>query len=178
MIYNGINDEYFEWLLGIVCYEDRCNISYKKLLRHLHSIAFRYSIPNDENRAKDGANLRYRFASRHGYPRIPECLHGPCSVLEMMLALAYRCEDSIMDNTQLGNRTGQWFWSMIVNLGLGTMIDERYDENIVNETIERFLNREYEPDGSGGLFRIKNCEWDVRTMSIWSQMCWYLENFI
>ena len=33
-----------------------------------------------------------------------------CSVLEMMIALAIRCEEHIMDDPDVGNRTGQWFW--------------------------------------------------------------------
>lgn len=178
MTYNGIDNEYFNWLLDIVCYEKHHDISYSKLLRYLHSITFRYSIPNDENRAKDGENLRYKFLRQSDYTSTPDYLFKPCSVLEMMVALAYRCEDTIMDNTQLGNRTGQWFWNMITNLGLSNMLDKHFDINIVDDIVNRFLDREYEPDGSGGLFRIKYCNWDLRKMSIWSQMCWYLDSFI
>lgn len=43
----------------------------------------------------------------------------PCSVLEMIIALAIRLEEHIMDDPDIGNRTGQWFWDMIVSLGLG-----------------------------------------------------------
>ena len=105
---------------------------------------------------------------------VPECLYRPCSVLEMMIALALRC-DAFMDDPEIGERTSQWFWDMIINLGLGYMIDEKYDEYVVDEIIRRFLDRDYEPDGKGGLFRIKRCMYDLREVEIWYQLCWYLD---
>ena len=81
-----------------------------------------------------------------------------------------------MDDPEIGDRTGQWFWGMIVNLGLGSMTDNRYDEDFVTETIERFLDRDYEPDGKGGLFTVRNCDRDLRYVEIWYQLCWYLDN--
>jgi hypothetical protein len=92
----------------------------------------------------------------------------------MMIALSIRCEEDTMDDPDIGDRTGQWFWSMVVNLGLGSMNDAKYDRRYVEEIILRFLNREYEPDGRGGLFTVKNCSEDLRDVSIWYQMNWYL----
>ena len=100
----------------------------------------------------------------------------PCSVLEMMIALAIRCEENIMDNPEVGDRTGQWFWGMIANLGLGAMYNSRFDREYVDETIARFLNRDYDPDGKGGLFRVKNCDHDMRDMEIIDQLFRYLNS--
>lgn len=105
-----------------------------------------------------------------------DCLDGPCSILEMMIALAIRCEETIMDDTSRGDRTSQWFWEMIVSLGLGSMSDDRFAPDIVDDILDRFLNREYEPNGKGGLFTIKNCEYDLRDVEIWYQLCWYLDS--
>ena len=174
-----IINEYFEWLSDLVCgkrYSKK--ISYRKLLSYLHSITFNYSIPNDVNRAKDGIDLRYRFAMTHGYRDIPVCLDGPCSMFEMMAALAIRCEETIMDDPSIGDRTGQWFWGMIKNLGLWTMTDDNFDEEYVDHVIDRFLNRDYDPDGRGGLFRIKHCGRDLRKVEIWYQLCWYLDTIV
>jgi hypothetical protein len=91
----------------------------------------------------------------------------------MMVALASECEET-MDDPNVGDRTGQWFWGMIVNLGLGSMADYNFDYDYVDGVIQRFLNREYEPNGRGGLFTIRNCTEDLRTVEIWSQLCWYL----
>lgn len=175
-----ISDEYFEWLFDMVCagrYSGR--ISYRKLLTRLHSTKFKCKLARDRNRADDGTNLRRRFALEHErkyfYEDVMDTLNDPCSVLEMMIALAIRCEETIMDDPRIGDRTGQWFWGMVRNLGLGSMIDTRFDRQFVDDTISRFLDREYEPDGRGGLFTIKNCEYDLRTVEIWHQLCWYLD---
>lgn len=81
-----------------------------------------------------------------------------------------------MDDPSVGNRTGQWFWGMIVSLGLGSMIDARFDEKFVNDAITKFLNREYETNGKGGLFTVPNCDIDMRTATIWRQLCRYLQD--
>lgn len=175
-----IKQEYFEWLTDLVCnnqYSEQ--VSYRELLTRLHKVEFSYVIQSDANRADDGLNLRYRFALEHGYEDCDELilyyLRGSCSVLEMMIALAHRCEN-IMDDPDYGDRTRQWFWGMIVNLGLGAMTDDRIDHVKVQNIIGRFLTRDYEPNGKGGLFTIRNTEYDLRDVEIWKQMCWYLDN--
>lgn len=176
-----ITNEYFNWLTDLMCKERFApGTSYSKLLEKLHDTVFRYSIPKDQNRAEDGIDLRYRFAITNGYEdvydMVLDILDGPCSVFEMMVALAIRCEEAIMDSPDMGDRTGQWFWKMVVSLGLGSMMDDRFDEIFVEEAIDRFLDREYEPNGIGGLFTIRNCDRDLREVEIWYQLCWYLDN--
>jgi hypothetical protein len=158
-------DDYFEWLCDTVGNTD----DYRRLLMRLHSIEFRYLIPRDQNCAEHGVYLRYRFAGRDS-----EYITGPCSVLEMMVALALNCEEDIMDDPAMGDRTTQWFWKMVVNLGLGSMYDAKYDRDFVDKVVERFLNRDYEPDGRGGLFTVRNCNRDMRDMEIWNQMSFYI----
>ena len=175
-----IENRYFEWLSDIVC-EKRFSreISYKKLLMYLHKTEFIYSIPKDQNRAEDGISLRYRFALAHEHGSSPDLvmdiLDGPCSVLEMMVALSIRCEENIMDDPHFGDRTCQWFWGMVTNLGLGGMTDEHFDRGYVESAVARFLNHDYEPDGKGGLFTVRNCKRDLREVEIWYQLCWYLD---
>ena len=169
---NDINNEYFEWMYDLVGGINGSKYtSYRKLLMTLHNTEFTYSIRMDENRAGDGVDLRRRFSTLHC-----DILDDPCSVLEMMIALAIRCEETIMDDTRMGDRTGQWFWGMINNLRLSSMTDANYDKEYVESCITRFLNRNYDPDGSGGLFRIRRCEVDLRTVEIWHQLCWYLDS--
>lgn len=179
MTRDDIVNLYFEWLFNMVC-ENRFaeDISFRKLIIHLHNTEFRYSIPNDGSRAREGENLRHRFALTQ-MPDVPEyeildILAGRCSVLEMMVALAIYAEEHIMSNPQIGNRTGQWFWNMVVNLGLGDQIDARFDRLYVESVIQRFLDRKYEPTGQGGLFTIRNCHRDLRRVEIFYQLCWYL----
>ena len=170
-----VNDEYFEWLCELVDSKRFAKqVSYRKLLMHLHNIEFTWFIPKDDNRADDGVNLRRKFALARHDMELMRYILGPCSVLEMMVALAVRCEKTITDDALLGDRTGQWFWGMIRNLGLSSMRDSQFDRDYVDEAVARLLNREYEPDGRGGLFTVKHCDRDMRTVEIWIQLSWYL----
>lgn len=180
MIHNVIENEYFDWLYAKACgnrYSEQ--VSYKKLLMYLNGKTFRYRILKDRNRAEDGIFLRQRFA--YDCDTIEDAdlyLTDPCSVLEMMLALAIRCEETIMDDFERGDRTTQWFWGMVTNLGLGSMTDDQFDKKLVDDIIERFLDRDYSPDGKGGLFHIRNCDADLRDVEIWTQLLWYLDSIM
>ena len=178
-IRDKIQEEYFEWMCEMVGANVNCegDYSFNKLLRHLHQIEFTYIVPKDENRAKAGIGLRRRF-SLHTNQEIKDYLDGPCSVLELIVSIAKKCEEDIMDNTEYGDRTSQWFWGMIANLGLNGMVDCKYDEDFVDEKIRIFLNREYEPNGRGGLFYIRGCDKDLRKVAIYHQMCWYLDTIV
>ena len=177
-----LNKEYFNWLCELVCGDEGYNkLSYKKLFTFLYNTEFIYFVEFDDNRAQDGIDFRYHFGYEKGYSiqTIDTYLHNkPCSVLEMMIAMAYRGEEQIMDDYNYGNRTGQWFWNMLSSLGLSKMSDLYFDEVYVSDIINRFLNREYEPNGKGGLFTIENTEYDLREVDIWTQFMWYLEDFI
>lgn len=181
MTRDDICNEYFEWMYQIVC-NDKYNrkTTYRKLLQFLHMTEFIFLLTKDRNREVDGRYLRFRFANERGYgddvvfDALDDGRH--CSVLEMMIALAIRCEEHIMENDEAGDRTGQWFWGMIVNLGLGSMTDRKFDKAYARKVVDAFLNREYEPDGRGGLFTVENCDKDMRDVEIWYQMCWYLSD--
>lgn len=180
---NNIIDDYYYWLTDLVVRDKRSNPrKYDDLLSFLHEVEFIFTIPLDDNRAFDGMDLRYRYARDRGplheVDYVMDILDGPCSVLEMMVALSLRCEENIMDDTHYGNRTGQWFWKMITSLGLGAMDDTRFNQAECAYIIERFLNREYEPNGRGGLFTIYGCDRDLRDVEIWRQMCWYLDSIV
>ena len=176
-----VREDYFAWLYDVACGNRYApEISFRKLLAYLHTVDFIWQIPLDENRAEDGISLRYRFARLQPHEdlvyAITDMLIGPCSVLEMMLALAIRCEEDIMDDTAYGDRTRQWFWNMVVSLGLGSMTDDRFDEQAAKKIIDTFLHRKYEPNGKGGLFTIRRCSDDIREVEIYTQMCWYLNS--
>ena len=177
MLADQIRNEYFDWMINLVNANRRPKeISYIKLLEYLHNTEFTYLILRDRNRAEDGVDLRYRFGLIRKHPEYPEYLSGPSSVLEMMIALAIRCEECIMDDPAYGNRTSQWFWGMIVSLGLGGMTDAIFDRDYVEECLTRFLNREYERNGKGGLFTVKGTRRDMRKMEIWYQLNAYLNS--
>lgn len=182
MLQDKIKARYFEWLYDLVYGDAIYNrLSYRKLLTTLHDIEFIYFLDFDRDRAANGIDLRYRFGYINGYSNrdIKELLDTtPCSVLEMMVALAFGGEEQVMANEAYGNRTGQWFWNMIVSLDLGSMHDANFNESYVYHVINKFLHRDYAPNGSGGLFTIDNCEYDLRDIDIWTQFMWYLNTII
>ena len=168
MIRNKIEQDYFDWMVNLVCYERLSEKrSFRLMLQYLHDTEFIYYTQSDADRAADGVDFSASNAERE--------LTGPCSVLEMMIALAIRCEETIMSDPRYGDRTTQWFWRMIVNLGLGGMLDDRFDAQEMETIVDIFLRREYEPNGKGGLFVLRNCEHDLREVDIWTQMNWYIE---
>lgn len=177
-----IRDDYFEWLVGLISENRRIDMmSFDRLLTYLHETEFVWIISRDQNRAINGRELRWRYSVEQHYDDdyaefVLNELEGPCSILEMMVALALHCEEDIMDDPAFGNRAGQWFWNMIVNLGLGSMTDHNFDRRYVDKVIDRFLNREYDPDGKGGLFRIRGCDYDLRDVEIEYQLYWYLNS--
>lgn len=179
MTRHKLNSDYFEWMYHLVYHEKFSKrLSYRKLLAYLHRIEFTYIIGMDGNRAEDGVDLRYRFGYENEIkgPVIASYLDDrPCSVLEMLIALSMRCEEHIMDNPDIGDRTGQWFWNMISNLGLDSMYDSKFDEGYIDDVIDRFLNRNYKRNGEGGLFIVPHCRRDLRSVEIWYQMMWYLD---
>ena len=181
MTKNELNSLYFHWMCRLVC-KGRFSkhLPYQKLFQHLNEYRFSPTLVMDENRADDGMDLRYRF----GYEK---ALDGsvialiddrPCSMLEMMVALSLRCEEGIMYDPEIGDRTGEWFWDMIKSLGLTDMTDDRYDPELVDSILAKFNAGKYRRDGKGGLFYIPKTSKDMRTAEIWYQMCWYLDEVI
>lgn len=169
-----IKEEYFNFLYDIV--RDSYHRNYNELLSRLHSVPFEVLVERDSNRASDGVYLRYSFCRKAGYDLdIAEfVLDGPCTVLEMMVALAKRMEEDILWDPTYGNRTPVWFWEMIENLGLDDCCDGEFDKEKFDRTIDILLSRSYFSDGFGGLFPLKIAKYDQRRVEIWYQMQQYL----
>ena len=168
-----MDEGYFAWMVALVGGE----ACWSRLLRQLDAREFVPTLEMDRNRACDGTNLRYRYVYEMRLERrvdIRDVHAGPCSILEMMVALALRCEEHIMDDPGSGNRTGHWFWGMIESLGLSAQNDAQITSTYVDRVVYRFLNREYSPHGAGGLFTVQQYRRDLRTVEIWYQMMWYL----
>lgn len=182
-----VNDKYFEWLYNLSTKNrfDPKYITYNTLFHIMYNRPFTYIIKKDEARKSDGLDLRYSFA-HEVYPDVDcrdiiKCFDmSVCSIFEMLIALAIRCEDTIMANPEYGDRTRFWFWKMLNNLGISYMNDERIantpgiiDE--INVKLDKFVNREFAPDGTGWIFNPPGCEYDLRRIEIWTAMLWYLD---
>lgn len=175
-----IQHEYFDWMYRrVMSWSEKR--TYYRLMSYLNSREFTYIKPMDSNRYADGIDLRYRFGDDVGYSAddISQAFdHRPCSVFEMMVALAIRCEEQIMFNPDYGDRTSHWFWVMIENLALENEDDDNCDEWYVGNMVDIFLSNDIDPDGTGGLFRIESTQHDMRYADIWYQMNWYLSEVV
>ena len=175
-----IRDAYYDWLLWIINPKKQSIREYDLLLRHLFDTDFRYIMAMDENRFEDGISLRYRFGSERGVPHVEVASYldiYPCSVLEMMVALALRSEEDLMSDPDIGDRTGKWFWQFIRNLGLKEMTNGNYDVGYVSQVLDRFMDRQYEKNGTGGLIITNDPNKDMRDIEIWYQMMGHLNEY-
>ena len=189
---NKIVDDYYDWLLDIIKPSEQKPLVYDDVLYALFSTEFYSVVKNDSNRAGDGLRLRDEYVYENHLPNsylddLDRNL-GPCSVLEMMIALAKRVEDEFMYDPKKGNRTKKWFWIMVNNLNLahlahpwptlGPLLEGKSGpKKEFLDIVENFLERRYEKNGEGSIFRINKGNFDMRKAEIWYQMCWY-QNYI
>lgn len=178
---------YLEWMQRLVCddrFSNTSRSSYRKLFEFLSEERYNFEgqHPNDQNRAYDGIDLRYQFGYEENLPNsmIASLLDiRDCSMLELLISVAFRCEDVAEDRTQ-GDRLGLWFWSMLQSLGLAKMNDAWLERNGFAEAediLNRFYHNDYEPNGRGGLFTIEGTRIDMREEEIYWQMCHYLNAY-
>lgn len=175
---------YFQWLCEKVNLYSPDNEIYTSLVRILMEREFYWIIDNDSNRASDGQYLRVMFEKEIHDTTYFGDINAPCSMLEMLIALAKRIDDILYDSER-GPRVDYWFWMLIGNLGLDPATDEeiswngKYGEKFVNRTIDHFLERKYSKKGYGGLFPLHSNRYsDQRNVEIWYQMNYYvIENF-
>lgn len=160
--------KYFKSICRIV-HDNKFGKGYNRLFEYLYSRDFYWDIPLDKNRALDGIDLRYKYGCSN------DILDEPCSVLEMLIGLAVRIEEQLMTSFDEGDRTGQWFWTMLTNLGLNRLDDDNFNEETAEWFVDRFLNREYDYNGEGGgLFVVEKPFEDLKNVDIWCQANWYL----
>lgn len=175
LIWNDQHENYFEYLRSFTV--DENHVDYIELLRELYATPFYWKLRNDENRANDGVNLRYRYEDETGHD-ISNLYGMQCSMLEFLVALAYRIENDIMWDPDEGNRTSYWFWLMVKNLGLEGMRDGVFgpDSSMgIRHNCDVFMSREYWRDGFGGIFPLKYSNVDQKRVEIWYQMHSYLQ---
>ena len=178
------NEAYFKWLGSLIKDSDQDKKPYSFLINQLHHTTFYSLVPNDDNRGKDGENLRVRFMEH--YESHVQPLYGrSCTLLEMLIALAFRMNE-IMIGEPFELSVSECFWLFIRNLDLEWYKDiAAYDDIFVGaeksrleEIIQNFLERRYTYNGHGGIFPLKKAKRDQRTTEIWYQMSDYLlENY-
>lgn len=162
---------YMNWLISHI--DKRSN--YESLLSHLFNSEYRCLYELDENRAHDGVNLRYDYMNDTGDN--PDISGTACSMLELLISVSIRVE-SAASCIEYDDRTADWFWIMIDNLGLGEFTNDRYDGRSVDYVLERFMSHMYAPNGKGSLFTINNPKTDLRNEDLWYQICGFVNQIL
>jgi len=181
MTATDLETRYFKWLYHHIGSLKDPNPSHGHwlLAEQLHKTTFNWFVPNDDNRSSDGLSLRDDFCDEVGSWGPGRHIHDPCSMLEMLIALAKRT-DYEADDLGMGEGIGEWFWTLMTNVGLRKFTDEVYlrgrqeTELHVQEILNNLIERKYEADGRGGLFPLSHPQRDQRTVELWYQMSDYL----
>ena len=175
---------YFEWLLGQVHFERllglrnggfSANLRYNKLLYFLFNKSFKYVLDRDENRMRDGLSLRYDYIDETGVEKdeFESEASANCTCLEVLVALAIRLDREYIGDP--GEETPELiFWEMICNLNLDYYDDKRWDAASAERIIDIWLLREYDFDGTGGIFPLSVVTFDQRNVEIWGQAMAYI----
>lgn len=153
---------------------------YWDLILALHNIDF--DTEDEEDRARDGRSLRNTFIEDSGWSVFDdEILENECSVLEALAALAVRLDHEYIGDHMVTcpedyeeNKEYRLFFRMIENLELDDMFNDNFDENIVEDAIDIWLNREYDRHGYGSIFPVKRERRNMRGLSIWDQAMIYI----
>lgn len=168
-----LDEQYFKWLYSKVASVRTTNPTrtYWSLFRLLFRKEFDWTVPNDDNRVEDGRDLRKEFSDAKNLHPSVEWMKMECSMLEMLIALArrleYDTEASLSD----------WFFCLLSNINLNGYNDSYFklsDETTINRSLDRVVQRTYEPDGHGGLFPLDYPQEDQRYVELWYQRAAYL----
>ena len=163
---------YFDYLCREVGIGGPKGRPYRHLAYYLLDFPFESTLSGDLNREADG------MVMREGYSDAPD---GVCSVFEVLVALCRSMKymsDGMMKKGE--NEASEWFMEMITNLGISAMTDEQWDEypsdasRVVTDQVRIWLDREYEYDGTGGIFPLEHPHDDQTKVELWYQMNAYL----
>lgn len=171
--YDRAERAYYEWLTDML---PGWRGSHSRLLRQLFETPFRCTMETDSNRLGDGMELRSRFCWDCGYSadvRNELKARRECGVLEVMIAMAMRCEEEFMTLYTEDELIERWVGWMIRSMEIDRFDDEMYDPDAVEAALQAMMRRDYSPDGRGSLFYVPGFRGDLRQIDLWEQMmCW------
>ena len=169
--------QYFDWLCELINLREGV---YDSLIFELYSIDFEWILPLDSDREYDGMVLRESFYDTRIVKH--QLKNKPCSVLEVLIALAQRF-DFILDDEDRGDRTRIWFWEMIDNLGLkkfnNVYLDTPYGRkfkklNQIRDICDIWMKRKFEYSGYGSPFPLDYPNEDQRKIDLVCQLNQYI----
>jgi hypothetical protein len=127
-------------------------------------------VPNDDNRAEDGKDLRYEFIREKKLDvEDRDWLEQGCCMLELFLGLSRRLA------FETSAEPVEWFWELMENLDLSKYNDQAYiPEKEVDDILDRVIWRTYRRNGHGGLFPLQRTKNNQREVELWYQLSEYV----
>ena len=146
--------------------------TYWTVLRQLFQKEFVWLIPNDDNRAADGKELRYEFVNDNNIQDVDLAwVHQGVSMLELLVGLSRRLAFAAEGEPR------DWFWELMGNLGFRHFNDadkDVFSPEEIDEKLDRVIYRTYSPSGQGGLFPLWKTDKDQRCVELWYQLSEYV----
>lgn len=168
----NVEERYFRYLLRLLDLDNSDSpVEFIELAKQLHKTPFVFLIPNDINRVADAFEIREEFVKTRLSTVDPSWAAMDASVFEVFIALAQRC------SWQTGMSLFDWFYIFTTNLGLNDQINPITDNTLTlvrDDILARWMYRNYEKNGVGGLFPLRKPTKDQRKVEIWEQMSAYL----
>lgn len=168
----SLDELYLSWLYAQVSSPKQMKPparTFWKLIGQLYSKEFVWFVPNDDNRAEDGRELRHEFLDDEEETADDDWLNLGCSVLELLVGLSRRLA------FETDRESRDWFWVMVSNLGLLEHNDySNYPTEKVDDAVDSLIWRTYHYDGRGGLFPLEHADEDQTDVEIWYQLNAYL----
>lgn len=167
-----LDELYFTWLCSKVSRVEKKRSSGTSwdLLNQLYTKEFVWLIPNDDNRAEDGKDLRLEFIYDECLMDVDsEWLSLGCSMFELLIVLSRRLA------FEGEGGSSEWFWQLIDNVRLGDcndVISKSQDD--IDDILDEVIWRTYKRDGVGGLFPLRRAGEDQRNVELWYQLSAYL----
>jgi len=164
-----------EWLIESV--NNRKDKRFNRLLTILYNKEFYSLINYDENRAKDGTQLRNLWQSENKLSE-EDIAFGVAKILEVLLGISKRVWHEIYGSKYSEKLDpSDIFWILLDNLGLTKFSDEYLASGMfeeIDEILVRWVERQYNKNGVGGIFPVLRASKNMRNLELWDQMSLYI----
>ena len=142
--------------------------NYQMLFIQLNEIPFRAIREMDRNQIKHGEEFREKIAHRYGI-RYNCCV--PVSCLEVLMSLADQYSTVLfVPGDQQFEGMCDIFSLFLENLGLLSFDDDNFNPIKVDAIVNRWMNLEYDRDGTKGNIVVKPGYKKLKDLDIWMQL--------
>lgn len=162
-------EEYFVWLVEWIDDGDRDDML--PVLSYLFKKEYVWYTDLNATQAMSSMDLRERFDPDNADEAKEE---RPCSVLELLVALAVDIEENICGVYGHEN-PARWFWEWLNNLGIDDRCTGRgYSKDYLDQCIDDWLEGDITRSGKRSPFPIKRKGVDQRKKTLWMQCMAYV----